>query len=438
MKLSSATLFALALAALWAGEARAVPRFAVQNNASCALCHVNPTGGGLRNSYGRDIFERTRLSFPWAKAASKEPKEPVISGFLGSAAGSLQLGGDARFAYLYVSDSPQDPDTDPDLDALFFMQSDLYVGAELGEHLTFSSEIGLRGAFEVFGLLHDLPGGLYAKAGVFTPPFGWRFPEHTNVNRFDLGFDPGVADTGVEIGHESRRLSANLMFSAGQLVRAPSFANGIFSQNQTALSGMVQYRAQLSDLKLTLGLSGALDNDLGGARTRLVSQNVLRTDAPNGAFLDVDEIADNVDRFREFKGGATVGAALGRLWYLAELDVVSNQALASDAGQTFLDQQGATQFENSVGYLSYQEVGVGLLRGLDLYAAVEYHDPDVAVSADPQSPSPTDPVLRTGVFVEFFPTDNLEVLALVRHNSAALGGLVQGSNDAVLMLHLYY
>jgi hypothetical protein len=436
MTLFSPARLAVFVALLAPLSALAVPRFAVQNNASCVLCHVNPTGGGLRNSYGRDIFERTRLSFAWAD--KKEPKDPKRSGFLGNSNGSLHLGGDARFAYLYVNDSPQDLDEDPDLDALFLMQSDLYVGASLSEDITFAAEIGLRGAFEAYGLVQNLPGKTYLKAGVFTPPFGWRFPEHTNVNRIDLGFDPGVADTGFELGHESKSLSANLMFSAGQLVRSPNLADGIFTRGQTALSGTVQYRTELDPLKLSLGLSAAYDHDQGTTRTRLVSQNTLRTDAANGAALEADQIGNNVEVFRETKVGGTLGASLGRLWYLGELDVVSNSAVASDVGQQFLDQQAATRFLNSVGYLSYQEIGVSVMQGLDIYTAIEYHDPDIAVSADPANPSASDPVLRTGLFVEFFPADNVEILGLFRHNSAALGGLVKGANDAVLMLHFFY
>ena len=229
---------------------------------SCASCHVDPAGGGMRNAAGRffgsatlpmiatnprptqdwdawiaGIFYRKdrRTTFtdslpegPVDFVASHEPHyAPNDRWAKGSPAGGpsphalyqgryaalnadplLRISWDARVALL-VSRS-----------ALAFpMQADVAMALHPVEHVTLLANVGARGRSsgasdtfddprtpylrEGFVMLHEAPAHLYAKAGRFVPQFGLRIDDHTAQHRRAFEQDGSVPDarvTGVEIG----------------------------------------------------------------------------------------------------------------------------------------------------------------------------------------------------------------------------------------------
>src|SRR5437588_5704260 len=78
----------LTLAVLLAAGAHAEPYLAVAQGLKCSQCHVNPTGGGLRNAFG-NVFAQTQL-----------PAHRVDTGsdvWAGQLSRYLALGADLRF-----------------------------------------------------------------------------------------------------------------------------------------------------------------------------------------------------------------------------------------------------------------------------------------------------------------------------------------------------
>ncbi len=65
----------------------ALPRFALQEGISCNLCHVNPSGGGLRNDYGISVASHEIARSEGGK---------LTSGYTGMINQYLRVGGDVR------------------------------------------------------------------------------------------------------------------------------------------------------------------------------------------------------------------------------------------------------------------------------------------------------------------------------------------------------
>jgi len=80
--------FACCLALLFAASVHAEPYLAVGQGAKCSQCHVNPSGGGLRNPFG-DVFAQTQLP-----ARHLDTGTDTWAGLINR---FLSLGGDLRF-----------------------------------------------------------------------------------------------------------------------------------------------------------------------------------------------------------------------------------------------------------------------------------------------------------------------------------------------------
>ena len=188
--LSGLTTLVVLLATMASLPALAVPRYTAQYGQDCKLCHVNPTGGGLRDLYASQFIVPEELAARgWredeAVVASPELVPGVTMGLdLRSLMQQLEGGTGTNLA----------------------MQGDFYVAAELGFGMLAYFEQGINGSGEIFGAMRGLPLDGYFKAGRFQPDYGWRFADHQMFNRRYL-VDTGGTDSprsfygsGLEVG----------------------------------------------------------------------------------------------------------------------------------------------------------------------------------------------------------------------------------------------
>src|SRR5258706_46044 len=98
-------------------KAGAVPRYSARYEQKCGLCHLNPTGGGMRTAYASQKLVPEEIA--WSKA-----KPEILAGIEPRISKHVLIGTDFRELYL-GSDAPL-PQRD-----FFQMQGDVYLDIEL-------------------------------------------------------------------------------------------------------------------------------------------------------------------------------------------------------------------------------------------------------------------------------------------------------------------
>jgi hypothetical protein len=175
--------------------AHAVPRYSARYEQNCMLCHVNPTGGGMRSEYAVQELIPKEL----AMSSHRPSAMTAIDSHLNKA---VRIGVDFRQQYMAESkDGPQGG-----LQGFFPMQGDIHLSFQLDERYLLYLKHGMSNTYELWGLAHVLPHDGYMKVGRFVPPYGWHFDDHTMYVRSDLGFAPPAnTDAGLEVGIAPKR-----------------------------------------------------------------------------------------------------------------------------------------------------------------------------------------------------------------------------------------
>ncbi len=249
----------LILVLLVSSTAYSYPKFAALTGEKCQSCHVNPTGGGMRNLYGSK-YSKDNLYFKfWAKANKTTEIDPQITK-------GISMGADMRM--IFIND--QTGEGNPNFNTFFQMQGDLYVNAKVNNYISLMVAPGLYipntygssplpTKYEIYGMVSNLPAGLYFKVGRFIPNFGIKIPEHRAYNRvFNDMYTPYASDAGIEVGISPSFFTLTAGFSNGSSVNKSNQRNNSFdfdNQKQITVSGDFRWAAKKN--KYTFGLGGS-------------------------------------------------------------------------------------------------------------------------------------------------------------------------------------
>ncbi len=303
------------------------PRLAATYGQDCQLCHVNPSGGGLRNDYVSGFIGPAELPLKPLPAheQTRWPKAKLND--------FITVGTDVRLLYLATNNSQT---AIGDLDNTFFqMQGDFYVAFEPDPQFLIYLDRGTGSDYEVFALGRFLPWHGYLKGGRFVPDIGWRWDDHNRYTREMLDLDfPGATQAGIELGLAPGALTATAGIYNGN-------GSSQFDNNASKMFvGRLLHRQRIGPVNTALGGSTRW-NKSDDAEERLFG---IQTQASYGNF-------------------AYIGDFFGQR---VHLDEEPSLALHDEEGH-----------RRTWAWIMSQELDYRPLQGLDLYVGYDFLDPDM-------------------------------------------------------------
>jgi len=252
--------------------ASAEPYLAARTGLACAQCHVNPTGGGLRNPYG-NVYAQTQMPAAQLRGQDADPWTGMVGKY-------LAVGGNVRANYDYV-DVPDNPSTSEfDVEearayldvSIIPGRLSIYVDERVAPGTAENMEANVR-----YWLRES---ELYVKAGKMYLPFGWRLEDDNALVRQASGIGMTVPDNGVEVGWGRGPINAQLALSNGT-AGGPEDNNG----KQASL------RTEFVQSIWRVGASASLNNSDLGDKNAYALHGAVRT-GPVVWLGEVDYIDD--------------------------------------------------------------------------------------------------------------------------------------------------
>ncbi|MBI1806913.1 MAG: hypothetical protein HYR76_07675 [Ignavibacteria bacterium] len=232
----------------------ALPRFALMSGTRCASCHINPTGGQMRNEYG--------VGYSIDKVPLEALKDSDLT-FDPKLSENISIGGDYRSQFLFDNGSKTT--------SFHAMTTTIYGSIILNKKFSFyfkqdiiNNVYGYFSGPEVFAIAKVFPGGWYIKGGDFLPNYGWRLDDHTGYTRGgdlsfipSLGYNPGLIFTPnyKDVGMELGGYIGGLFITAG-LFNGTGNIKKIDLSDQKAYVARVEYMGTVSSVNYRVGASG--------------------------------------------------------------------------------------------------------------------------------------------------------------------------------------
>ena len=364
---------------------QALPRFAARTGAKCQSCHVNPTGGGMRNFYGSTTYGRDALPIKsWQEEYGLDDFSTQLSDF-------FSYGIDFRFLYFYQNQSGATRSS------FFPMQADVYSNLKLSKKINIYANpaFGLFQRYEIFAMANVLPLNGYVKLGRMTPSYGLRLDDHTAYVREATPFrNNGGQDVGAEIA-----------VAPGPLMLVGAVLNG-----STGDRAGDKPRAILS--RVSAQFSAGLLNVLIGGSTYNVSNLYSANDRIN------------------LLGGFAVLSLEGNFTVLADVERIKGNSTQMKVNSQRTG--SATSGFNGAGkdleqLATYVEGNYVLIQGVDVKAAYDFFDPDTKLA--------TGAVSRITFGFELFPVGGVEVRPLYRYTKDTVLNLT--ANEIHVLFHFY-
>jgi len=189
------------------GTVFAEPYFAVQQGVKCVTCHVNPTGGGMRNAFG-DTWARTILPAHTIDTGGGEEWSGNLNRF-------VALGANLRASGSYVDTPHQQSQSAFDVDEARLYLELTAIENRLSVYLDQRVAPGGSNNLEAYGRYWSADHSWYIKAGQMYLPYGLRLEDDSAFTRTVPGINMTTPDRGVEAGLETTHWSAQFAVTNG-------------------------------------------------------------------------------------------------------------------------------------------------------------------------------------------------------------------------------